>query len=267
MCDEGRERGVPYSRSGPAIFLHGPDLLIDTPEEIKDQLNRSGIENIAACFYSHWHPDHTAGRRVWETSNIDLRGWPPQSTCTDIYLPEQVAVDFKTWLGLEEHFDFLERHGVVRVNRLFDEDSVVFDNWTVTPFRLAEDYVYAFLLMSARSRVLIVPDEMNGWSPEQAPVSLHDLDLAILPMGVTEFDVLTGQRLIDPAHPVLGMEMTFDQTLDVVRKLGARRTVLTHIEEMERLTIDDLEILEHKLQSKGLSITFAKDMMSVDVED
>jgi phosphoribosyl 1,2-cyclic phosphate phosphodiesterase len=265
VCDEARARGVPYARAGPSIFLHGPDLLIDTPEEIKDQLNRSGIEHIAAGIYSHWHPDHTAGRRVWETRNIDLRGWPPQSACTEIYLPEQVAEDFKTWLGLQEHFDFLERHGVVRINRLVDGDSIVFGNWTVTSFRLAEEYVYAFLVASQRIRVLIVMDELHGWSPEQSPVALDELDLAVLPMGIVEFDVFSGERLIDPDHRVLGMEMTFAGTLDVVRRLGARRTILTHIEEMEQLSVDDLGRVERSLQAEGLNITFAQDMMTVDL--
>ncbi len=79
VCIEARERGVPYSRSGPAVFVHGPDVLIDTPEEIKDQLNRAGIEHIEAGLYSHWHPDHTMGRRVWEALNFDGRNWPPSA--------------------------------------------------------------------------------------------------------------------------------------------------------------------------------------------
>jgi len=40
----------------PSIFVHGPNVLIDTPEEIKEQINRSRITEIQAGFYSHWHP-------------------------------------------------------------------------------------------------------------------------------------------------------------------------------------------------------------------
>ena len=35
ICVQARERGVPYARSGPSVFVHGPDVLIGTPEEIK----------------------------------------------------------------------------------------------------------------------------------------------------------------------------------------------------------------------------------------
>ena len=38
VCVQARKEGIPYSRSGPSLFVHGPDVLIDTPEEIKDQL-------------------------------------------------------------------------------------------------------------------------------------------------------------------------------------------------------------------------------------
>src|SRR6185369_13565263 len=75
VCVEAREKGVPYARTGPSVFVHGPNVVIDTPEEAKYQLDRAGITDIRACFYSHWHPDHTLGRRVWETRNGDFRGW------------------------------------------------------------------------------------------------------------------------------------------------------------------------------------------------
>ena len=37
VCVEARAKGVPYSRTGPSLFVHGLDVLIDTPEEIKEQ--------------------------------------------------------------------------------------------------------------------------------------------------------------------------------------------------------------------------------------
>lgn len=47
ICVEARAKGIPYARSGPATFVHGPDVLIDTPEEIKEQLNQSQVTHIA----------------------------------------------------------------------------------------------------------------------------------------------------------------------------------------------------------------------------
>jgi phosphoribosyl 1,2-cyclic phosphate phosphodiesterase len=261
VCVEAREKGIPYSRSGPAVFVHDAALLIDTPEEIKYQLNRSRIPRVNACVYSHWHPDHTMGRRVWEM-NQDFRGWPPAHRSTDIYLPQQVAVDFRRWLGLHEHFGFLERQQLVRMIELHDDSEVTIDSTTLRPIRLAEDYVYAFHLESEGTRVLIAPDELHGWHPGNA---LRGLELAVLPMGVVEHDPFTGERKIAVDHPVLRHEATFAQTLEIVRTLGARSTILTHIEEPDGLTFDDLLRLERKLEHDGFHIRFAYDTMIVEV--
>jgi phosphoribosyl 1,2-cyclic phosphate phosphodiesterase len=261
VCEQARERGVPYSRTGPSVFVHGPDVLIDTPEESKYQLNRAGIDHIAGCFYSHWHPDHTMGRRVWETRNMDFRGWPARSHATDIFLPEQVAADFGQWLGLREHFEFMARLGTVRVVEMKDGGSVDISGVRITPFRVAEHYVYAFLSESSDARVLIAPDELIGWTPPD----LGPLDLAVLPMGVVEFDVFTGERVIHEDHRVLGTEATFEETLEMVRQIDAGAVVLTHIEEPDGLSYDDLVRLGQHLQSRGLNITFAYDTMVVEV--
>lgn len=46
MCIEARERGVPFSRGGPSLFVHGPNLLVDTPEEVSILLNRSTVKAL-----------------------------------------------------------------------------------------------------------------------------------------------------------------------------------------------------------------------------
>lgn len=262
VCVQARARGVPYSRTGPSLFVHGPDVLIDTPEEIKDQLNRSRIGSIGACFYSHWHPDHVMGRRVWEALNEDLRAWPPKSKRTDIYLPQQVGRDFRKTLGTWEHFTVLERQGLVRLVELADGESVVLGDTRIRPFRLAEDYVYAFLFEGDGKRVLIAPDELRGWTP---PEHVRGVGLAVLPMGVAEFDPLTGERRIARDHPVLKTEATFAETLRIIEALGAQRVILTHIEEMDGLTHDDLQHLQQRLQREGRNIEFAFDTLLVEV--
>ena len=259
VCVEARERGLPYSRTGPATFVHGPNVLFDTPEEIKEQLNRSQVTEIAACFYSHWHPDHTMGRRVWDM-NGDFRTWPRelrQTRTTPVYLPQQVADDFRTYLGGWDHLAFLEQQGWVRVLVVPDGEAVTVDDVTITPFRVAEDYVYAFLLEGGGKRLLVAPDELNGWDP---PGFVRDVDLAVLPMGICEFDPFTRERRIHEEHPVLRFEATFAETLEIVAKLGAKRVVLSHVEEMDGLSYDDLLRL-----GEQVGVTFAYDTMLIDV--
>jgi len=261
VCVEARERGIPYSRMGPSIFVHGPDILIDTPEEIKLQLNRAGIERVPACTYSHWHPDHVMGRRVFE-DNVDWRNWPPQNKCTDMYVPYQVAQDFRTTLGTWDHLRYLEQHKLIRLVELAEGEIVTVGQTSVRPFPLAQDGVYGFWLEQTGRRALIVPDDLLGWEPS---AEIQGADLAVIPMGLAECDPLTGERRIHEDHPVLQSEATFRQTLELVPKLGAARVVMTHIEEPDGLSYDDLLDLSMRLQREGLPIEFAYDGMIIDV--
>ncbi|MEA5079366.1 MAG: MBL fold metallo-hydrolase [Anaerolineaceae bacterium] len=261
ICSQARLKGIPYSRTGPSLFIHGPNVLIDTPEEIKQQLNRSEVKQIDACFYSHWHPDHVMGRRVWEM-NHDWRQYPAQDRQTDIYLPQQVAIDFRQRLGTWDHLAFLQESKLIRLIQLMDGEDVTLNTIRIKPFRLAEDYVYAFLFEGEGKRVLVVPDELCGWDPTE---DVKGVDLAILPMGVVEFNPFTKERIIPENHPVLKCEATFQQTLEVVKRLNAKKVVLTHIEEPDKLGYDDLCLLEKILHSDGLGIEFAYDTLMIDV--
>ena len=77
----------------------------------------------------------------------------------------------------------------------------------------------AFLIEERGKRILLAPDELLGWTP---PDFVRGVDLAVLPMGVCEFNPFTGARQIALEHPVLKTEATFSQTLDMVRVLSAR---------------------------------------------
>ncbi len=260
VCDQARKLGIPYARTGPSVFVHGPNVLIDTPEEIKDQLNRSQVGEIAACFYSHWHPDHVMGRRVWEM-NHDWRHWPPKDRTTDIYLPHQVAIDFRQRLGTWDHLAFFQQAGLVRLIELADGETLTLGNIRIRPFRLAEDYVYGFLFEGEGKRVLVIADELFGWQPFD---ELRHVDLAVLPMGIMEHDPFTGKRAIPEGHPVLSSEATFDQTVEVIKALSPGKTVLSHIEEPDGLSYDDLKLLGERLCSQGMNVEFAYDTMMIE---
>ena len=264
-CVTAREHGGRHVRTGPSVFVHGPDVIFDTPEEAKLQLERSGIGEIGACVYSHWHPDHTMGRRVWETRNGDFRTWPVEAKrprVTDVYLPAQVAADHRTWLGGMAHLEFMASRGWIRIHELADGETIELGEVEIRPFRLAEDYVYAFELREGARRVLLAMDELNGWRP---PSELHGVDLAVLPMGICEFDLFTGERRIHAEHPILRFEATFDETLGIVDELAPERVVLTHVEELDELTYDDLLVVQERELAAGRPLTFAWDGYTVEV--
>jgi phosphoribosyl 1,2-cyclic phosphate phosphodiesterase len=202
------------------------------------------------------------GRRVFEPLNWDVQEWPWRPRITEVYLPAQVAADFRTRLASAEHLAYLQHIGIVRVHVVPDGERVTVSGLTVTPFRLAEDYVYAFLIEEGDTRVLLAPDELHGWSP---PAWLQGVDLAILPMGICVHDPFTGQRRMSESHPLLQEEASFPATLEIVRALGSPRVILSHIEEMDGLGHDQLEVLAKRLNADGLPIAFAHDTMRIEV--
>ena len=105
-------------------------------------------------------------------------------------------------------------------------------------------------------------DELDGWDP---PEEAQGVDLAVVPKGLAEFNPLTGERNMPADHAALEVEATFDETLDIVRKLNARRVVMTHIEESDALGHDDLGQLADRLRADGLNITFAFDTQIIEV--
>ena len=219
------------------MFVHGPDVLIDTPEESKQQLNRSQVGAIAAGFYSHWHPDHTAGRRVWESRNFDFRSWPRRYETTPLYIPERVWADFELNYGLADQFRFMEGQGTVKVVQVAANVPFPLGEYTVTAVPLEAENAHAFLFEGEGTRVLVAMDETHGWSPP----ALGPLDLAVLPIGVFEHHPYTGERLIPEEFCKPPVKKTrYGRTLEIARALAPQRTVLSHIEEMDKLSHDEL---------------------------
>jgi phosphoribosyl 1,2-cyclic phosphate phosphodiesterase len=80
-------------------------------------------------------------------------------------------------------------------------------------------------------------DETQGWTPPD----LGPLDVAVLPVGVFEHHPYTGERLIPEEFCKPPVKKTrYATALETARRLGARRTVLAHVEEMDRMSHDEL---------------------------
>lgn len=244
VCVQARQHPCPpYVRLGPSLYVHDLRLLIDTPEEISVELNRAGIARVDTVLYSHWHPDHTAGIRVFE-SNYTLGSLldptiPPRTT--RVILPERVARTFAEHHALAEKLSYVEQFGLVTVERVAEGTPFTVDGWQITAVPLVEQSAAAYLF-DGEKRVFVCVDE----SFEFRPAGLGRLDLAILPCGYFSHHPYTGERLIADGHPVIHREIRFDQTLDLVRQIDAERVVLVHLnhglglvhEEFERLAAD-----------------------------
>lgn len=271
VCEEARQKGAPYTRLGPSLFIHDIGLLFDTPEEIAFQLNRARIMHVTAVTYSHWHPDHTAGIRVWEGNYNVARhfAYPPIIRCTQMYLPENVAKTFEKYHDLAAKVQYAERLGIVARQVVPEGGSFALDGVNVTPFALADPIACGFVIdwqdgHNTARRALICMDETFGWTP---PAWLGRLDVAILPAGIFEFHPLTGERHIPAAHPILKREATYAQTLDMIRKMDAERIVFIHLSEGDGLSYDEFRAVARQMRTDATlpPAEFAYDTMIIEV--
>lgn len=263
-CTQARAEGPEHSRYGPSVFVHGPDVLIDTPEEIAIQLNRSQIRKIAACLYSHWHPDHTAGKRFFEYQT-DWVGSPPNHGCTRVIIPETVASTFTSSMAIMEHLEMFVRRGLVDLHVIGDDQEVDVNGYAIKPVQLAIEYVFGYQIRGNGKCVLIVMDELKGWRPSPAMRDTQ-FDLVYLPIGALDANPITGERLIDAQHPMLKGEQTISETQQIMEQLSAASFVLSHIEEPDRITLDFADSLAQYLTAQiGRPVKMAYDTMVVDI--
>jgi len=125
---------------------------------------------------------------------------------------------------------------------------------------MAEEFVTGYDLRYQNKKILIMMDETLDWHPTTQQTGY---DLVIMPMGVVELHPLTGERIIREGHGILKSEATYEQTLDKVRELKAKRIILSHIGEGDQLSYDELLLIGEKLQSEGLPVEFAYDGMRI----
>jgi phosphoribosyl 1,2-cyclic phosphate phosphodiesterase len=154
-----------------------------------------------------------------------------------VYVPERVWADFEKHYGLADQFRFLERQGTVSIELIAENGSFELDGTQVTAIPLAAENAHAFLFEGGGRRVLIAMDETHGWTPPE----LGPLDLAVVPVGVFERHPFSGERLIPEEFCKPPVRKTrYEMSLELVRALAPRRAVLSHVEEMDRLSHDEL---------------------------
>ena len=161
ICRQARQRGVPCAqRSG--LFVHGPDLIVDTPEDIIASL-AAFVSNILRR-----GPIPTGIRticwvRMWESLNGTIRDGLNASEDAAIFW--RVAEDVRDRLGIWETFTFLEQRGLIEI--IESRRSEFFSNeYQITPVSLAEEY-FCPNCGRAWKRLFVAVDELFGWCPSE----------------------------------------------------------------------------------------------------
>ncbi|MFH1625570.1 MAG: MBL fold metallo-hydrolase [Pseudomonadota bacterium] len=260
VCQEAREKGVPYARAGPAAFLHDINLLIDTPAEIMSLLNRSPVRRVDYLLFTHLDPDHVEGFRVVEQIALDFRTWrayPEKQTC--LLLPEQLVEPLKSIRSqYGSVLDFYVESSFVRLMPF--QDKIQIEDVIITAIPVDRGSQVAFIHVFEKSgrKVVYAPCDLKLF-----PENRHEVqqpDLLIIQPGIFEEGLKHGFRY--PAEHISRTSLyTFEQTLQLAIRLQAKRVLFVHLEEYWNRSYDDYCALE----SKDQRIRFAYDGMQLTV--
>lgn len=256
VCREAREKGYPFRRTGPSLFLHDQNLLIDTPADIAAQLNREGIHTLKNIMFTHLDPDHTEGLRVIEQITLDFRTWRGRTEKQISLLLPRALMDrfhgittvYGPWL------EFLEKSGFVEC-RVF-EGTLKLGDLAVTAIRVPESDppVFIYVFVKHGCRIVYAPCDIRPF-PEYRP-EVRNPDLLLIQPGIFETGLVHNYRYPEE-HISRTTLYTFDETLALGRQLNAGRIVFVHIEEYWNRSFLDYRAMEKE------NLCFAYDGMSL----
>lgn len=177
---------------------------------------RAGIDRVDHLLITHWHPDHTAGFRVVEQLSFDLASGGARQ-CIPVYL------NAETERRHADSWRYFERRGYCQLNIV--GGGAAFD---CGPLRVRTSayapggYLLGFVLADGEHRVVLALDETKGLATA-LPALAREADLLIAECGFFS-------AVVPPHWPMRRTEACFEvDTLALVRAVGARRTILTHI--------------------------------------
>jgi len=260
ICKEARNKGIPYTRSGPAAFLHDIKLLVDTPAEIASQLNRSRIRNIDYLTFTHLDPDHTEGLRIVEQITLDFRTWcayPEKQIC--LVLPQQLSErirEIRSQYG--SVVDFYQESGFIRIVLFRDKIQIGDVEITAIPVDRGSQLVFVYVFEKAGRRVVYAPCDIKPF-PEHFK-EVQQADLLVIQPGIFEGGLKHSFKY--PVNHISRTTLyTFEQTMHLAARIHAKEVLFVHLEEYWNRSYDDYRALE----SKNQGIRFAYDGMQLTV--
>lgn len=197
--------------------VDGTRVLIDTPPELRMQLVSRGVETLDAVLFTHDHADHVAG--IDDLRAVSVRRGP-----LSVYGPEET------------------------MDRLRARFGYIFDPAIEAPPGTSKPELTVHSLVAGQTAtvagVTVLPLEldhggMRVFGYRFGPIA-YCTDVKRVPAQTADalrgVDVLILNALFDRPHPT---HLSLDEAVAVARRVGARRTWLTHL--THRFSHADLE--------------------------
>jgi len=260
VCAEARVKGAPYARSGPSAYLHDIGLLIDTPAEIAAQLNRCDIDRVDHLLFTHLDPDHVEGFRVVEHMALDFRSWNayPEKQVTLLTPKKMDGRLSKISSQYGPVIDYYLEKGFVRIEPFGDKILIDDVQITAVPVDSGSQIVFIYVFDKNDRKVIYAPCDLKPFPEHRDEV--RDADLLIIQPGMFETG-LKHDFIYPDDHISRTTLYTFEQTMKIAKRIGAKKTIFVHLEEHSSRSYDDYRALE----GKHPNISFAYDGMTLEV--
>lgn len=270
VCAQARREGVPYARNGNSLYLHDMGAVVDAPEYTQANLNREGVDRFDYLFLTHWHPDHVAGIRA-----VQSRDFAPAYEDPDVGLvetarsaPPTIVTTRRVYertcdvAGAVEHYvniGWADLH-------VLDEDGPIEANGVTAraiPFSLegdGDEDAAAFVFERDDRTLLVASDDARHLPEEALP---EEIDLAVFECGYFHETPDGAPILTETDRRFLANELSHEEVLARIERVGPDRAVLTEIEHLTARGVDEFRALEAGAEYDG--VQFAYDGLTVEV--
>ena len=260
VCEEARLKGVPYERTGPSAFIHDENILIDTPSEIANQLNKSSIENIEYLIFSHLDPDHVEGFRIVEQISLDFRTWRayPEKQI-QLIIPEQLSEQLKKIQSVYGPLvDFYVNRGFIKCVSFQEKIRVGSIQIIAIPVEQGDQISFIYVFEKEGKRLVYAPCDIKPFPEERKEV--QGADILVIQPGI--FGNGLKHSFKYPANHISRTTLyTFEETLDLAKRIQADQVLFIHIEEYWNRSHDDYLAIQEEFEN----IRFAFDGMRVEI--
>lgn len=258
VCVEARRKGVPYERTGPSLFIHDENVLVDAPAEVAKQLNSALIQKLDTILLTHLDPDHIEGLRVVEQITLDFRSW---EAYPHKQIELRIPIELKDRLKNVQSaygslIDYYEAQGFVKCS--YFEDKVKIGNLQITgvPIDRGDQVVYIYVFEKKGTKLVYAPCDLKPFPEHRKEIT--EPDILVIQPGIFE-DGLKHGFTYPEEHISRKTLYTIDETLSIAKKIRAKEVVFTHLEEYWNRSYDDYKSLQFRYKN----VFFAYDGMQL----